>query len=139
MNTRTKRGARTTSVESNKNAGIKLTPDAKEFSVDPMYQTSVVTAVAYGKLGGSGSDFQRAEGELGTSGVKPPNGYPGDTPFYLNINYGDDRHIGSDAITFEDFEAVVIAMQDLRATAIANGLSASPSMTAFNPSQPREQ
>jgi hypothetical protein len=124
----------------NRNEGIKLVPEAreaKEFSVDPMYQTSVVTSIAYGKLTGPIADFKTANGELAISGGKPQNGYAPDDLFYLNVQYGDGQSMGSDGITFEDFEAVLLAMQDLHATALANGLSASPSMTAFNPSQSR--
>lgn len=120
-----------------KNAGIRLAPEAREFTVDPMFQTSVVTSVAYGNLIGSDADFKTADGELAIDGAKPKDGYPADALFFLNIKYGDEQRLGSDGITFEDFEAVVIAMQDLHATAIANDLSASPGMRAFNPSQRR--
>jgi len=112
--------------------GHEIPPSARLFSVSGLVSSSIEASAEYGEWSGW-RKAKTARAVMAADGLTPTGGYPRDTRFFMNITYGaDGRSLADmDEITFEDFEAVTIAMNDLRDRAIRDRLVAGPTLQPF--------
>ena len=108
-----------------------IPPTARLASVDGFSTSTVNVTVDYGTWS-EWSSGQSIHGELVISGVKPAEGYGHDALISIDVPYGDKAcSFGSDGMTFGDFDAVVLALVELRDRAISDGLFSAPKLSAF--------